>query len=314
MTLPELAVKQSGYGGRGYVLPPIGDQPFKMVTNDGKRIKARVDADGEKIILPSVTTVLKAAAQPGIVQWSVDQTAAFAAANVDSLLTRSETQAYNSLRWYHSRSPLPLDSGYDARNYYQGVLNDAAELGTVMHEWAQADVDERCTYPDVSLQPDLFWQMVPVWDEWFSQNFITPIYTELTVYNMTEGYAGTLDILWNMNGKLVLGDIKTSRSLWPDHSRQIAALANAEFAVARDENGEWVEFDWQEVMSRVESIGFLHIRPDDVTNEGMPIPAYCEWVEAENLDLNYKAFLGLLAVKHAEREIAQREKEQSKSV
>jgi hypothetical protein len=313
VSLPELAVKQSGYGGRGYVIPAIGDEPFKIVTNAGVKIKGRLGEDGNKIVVPSVTTVLKAAAQPGITQWAVDNTAAYAVANIDALLSRSETQGFGFLRWYYSRDPRPLEKGLDLRNYHLGVLNDAAEMGTTIHEWAEADVNPTGIYPDTSTQGEPFWQMVERWNEWYGSNFIVPKYTELTVWNKDEGYAGTLDFLWEINGRLTLGDIKSSRSLWPEHSRQIAALASATHALARNADGEWEEWDWQETMKDVESTGFLHVRPDDVDNQGNDVPSYIEWVEAEDLDLHYQAFLGCLNIKKAEIAVAARQKARTTS-
>jgi hypothetical protein len=257
------------------------------------------------------------------VQWSVDQTAAYAAANIDSLLSRSEMQGYNMLRWYHKRKPKPLEEGIDIRNYYLGVLDDSAELGTEVHEWAQADIDPSCTYPDATNYNELFWQMVDVWDEFKSQHTIEPLLTETTVWNETFGYAGTFDCLWYIDGVLTLLDIKTSRSLWDDHQRQLAALKNGE-TVLTDVIGKWkttkgktvwdgefteVEFD----TSKIERYGFLHVRPDDSDNNGNFIPRYCEFVEATDLDLHFESFKGLLASARANKEIADRVKERESS-
>lgn len=281
MTQPELAKRNSGFGGRGYQHPHNNS------------------------IVPSVTTILKAAAKPAIEQWVADQTAAYAVANIDALLTRTEMQGYNMLRWYHKRNPLPLEDGYDPRNYYLGVLNDAAELGTTMHGWIEADVDPEFVYPDVEGETDLFWQMHAVWDDWFSENIITPVMTETTVWNATLGYAGTFDCLWEINGELWFLDIKTARSLWPEHSMQLAALRNAETVLTKD-NDSWVETEWS--LPDSVKFGFLHIRPDDVEYDGTPKPAYIELEPAEDLDLHWEGFQGLLQAKKAEIAIKERHK------
>lgn len=286
MTQPELATVQSGFGGRGYKHPHTGQR------------------------VPSVTTVLRAAAQPGITQWAVDQTAAYAVANIDGLMSRSETQGWNSLRWYHKRDPLPLEAGYDVRNYHLGVLNDAAELGTAMHEWVAADLDDSQTYPDVSMQTQLFWDMIPVWNQWHESNFVETLYSEVTVWNAEEGYAGTFDWLGYINGKLTLLDFKTSRNVWPEHKRQVAALLNCPELLVKLPDGTWESREWPE--GEVE-VGLLHIRPDDVANNGTFIPAYCEYVPVDDLDLHYQAFLGCLNMKKADIAVAAREKERAKA-
>jgi hypothetical protein len=312
MALPELAVTQSGFGGRGYILPVSGDEPFVTITKDGKKMHVACDADGKKLMFPSVTTVLKAAAQPGITQWAVDQTAAYAVANVDALLGRSETQGWNMLRWYHGRKPKPLEDGFDIRNYHEGVLNDAGEMGTAMHEWIEADLDPLVSYPDVSQQPELFWDMVPVWNEWRDAHELVTLYTEVTVYNMREGYAGTFDWIGYIDGILTLLDFKTSRSVWPEHKRQQAAICNADFMLVKEVvDGEAT---WKRLpLPIIEAVGLLHIRPDDVDKDGNPLLAYCEYVEVEDLDLHYSAFVGCLNMKKADIAVAIRDKEREAS-
>lgn len=279
MAEPELAVKQSGFGGRGYKHPLTGR------------------------IVPSVTTVLKAANKPAITQWAVDQTAAYAVANIDSLMNRSELQGWGFLRFFHKRNPLPLEDGTDIRNFHIGVLDDAAELGTSTHNWIEADVDPNMPFPDTTLESESFWQMVAVWNKFKSEHVIEAVYTELTVWNEIEGYAGTLDGLWLIDGKLYLLDLKTSRGIWPEHSMQLAALRNAKTMLVKQDDGTYKELPFD---LDIENVGMLHIRPDDVETNGQPKPAYIELVEAQDLDLHWEAFKGLLRYKKAERAIQQR--------
>lgn len=308
MTNPELAVRSSGYGGRGYAIPAAPGQPFKKVKGDKDYIKARLREDESALIVPSVTTVLKAGASEALTQWAVDQTAGYAAINPDAVLRRSQDAAFQFLRFYWRRSPDPLEEGYDITNYHLGVLQDSADLGTSIHEWMQADVGEG-EYPDISTKNDLFFEMVGEWDKWFAGNFVEPVFTEATVYNSKEQYAGTLDCLWRINGKLCLIDMKSSRSLWPDHSRQLAALKEADIIFQKDAHGEWVELPWQEYVEQVDWFGFMHVRPSDIDKDGEGMLPYLEMVEADNLDLHYKAFLGLLEVKKTDLEIKRRESE-----
>lgn len=285
MTSPELAVARSGFSGRGYKHPLTGQ------------------------VVPSITTVLKMAAQPGLTQWAVDQTAAYAVANIDQLLTKTESQGWGSLRWYWKRNPLPLEQGYDVRNYHAGVLNDAAELGTSAHAWIEADIDPAFQYPITDFEPDEFWQMVDVWDTWRSKHTIEPILTETTVWHAEKGYAGTFDIFVEIDGEPWLIDVKTSRSLWPEHVMQLSALKNAETVLIK-EDGKYYERDWQEYQELWGALrfGFLHVRPDDIDNNGNFVPRYVELVEAEHLDEHLPWFEGLLAAKKAEIRIGQLKK------
>lgn len=280
---PELSVKQSGFGGRGYKHPLTGQ------------------------VVPGVTTITGSAHKPGLIQWVVDQTAAFAVANIDALMNRSELQGWGFLRWYHKRNPLPLEEGSEIRNFHIGVLNDAAELGTSMHEFIEADVDDTRAFPDTSFEPPAFHQMVPVWEKFKSEHTIEPILTEATVWHAELGYAGTFDGLWIIDGKVCLIDIKTSRNMWPEHSMQLAALKNAKTLLAKNDDGTWSETDFDYEIDRV---AVIHIRPDDTENDGTPKPAYIEMVDAEDLDLHWQGFKGLLMYKTAERAIQIRRNEE----
>lgn len=288
MAAPKLAVAKSGYGGRGYKHPLTGQ------------------------LVPSVTTILRVVSSPALDQWRVDQTAAYAVANIDSLLTRTEEQGWGFLRWYHGRDPKQISEGFDVRNYHIGVLNDAAELGTSIHEYIEADANG-WEMPDTSLESERFWQMVTMWDQFKQEHTVEPVLTETTVWNAEKGYAGTFDGLWKIDGKLTLLDIKSARGIWPDHFMQLGALKNATTFLTEGFDG-WIEQDWDS--SKIESYGFLHIRPDDVDNNGKLMLSYCNWEDADanKLDMRYEQFLGLLLAKQAELRITDLEKLEAKEL
>jgi hypothetical protein len=50
---------------------------------------------------------------------------------------------------------------------------------------------------------------------------------EVPVISEAHRYGGTLDFIGRLNGKLVLGDFKTSNGVWPEYLCQLAAYAKA---------------------------------------------------------------------------------------
>jgi hypothetical protein len=50
---------------------------------------------------------------------------------------------------------------------------------------------------------------------------------EVAVISEVHRYGGTLDFIGKLNGKLVLGDFKTSNGVWPEYLCQLAAYAKA---------------------------------------------------------------------------------------
>lgn len=289
MTLPKLAVPNSGWGGRGYKNP---------VTKD-------------KRVVPSITTVLKAEAKPALAQWAADQTAGFAVANAHLLLSRSEEWGFKMLRWYHRRDPKDIEPGMDLNSFHLGVKDDAAEMGTWAHEWVQADLVEELEYPDVEAAHESHWEMVAEWEKFKAENDVEPHFTEHTVWHDELGYAGTLDGVWKINGKHCLMDIKTSRGLYTSTWMQLAALLNApEMFVPKDEDNYMALRDWQ---APVEEVGVLHLRPRDWDSQGREMAPFCRWVEAQDLDLHFEGFKGLLQYGEAQRAVRLAEREREKN-
>ena len=283
MSEPKLSVRSSGAGGRGYRHPTTG------------------------VIVPSVTTVLKNLNKPALLQWAVDQTAAYAVANIDGLLSRTEEQGWGFLRWYWNRDPLKGD--VDIRNFYNGVRDDAASLGTAIHEWIEAETTGGL-YPDVSDAPEHFWEMVSVWDAWYASHDVKPLVSEGTVWSHKYGYAGTLDGIWIVDGVPYLLDVKSSRHIFDEHMMQLSALANADVLMV-EVDGEWVEME----IPKFDAYGILHIRPSDVDKNGNSMEPYCklETLDADEMPIHFESFKGLLRVSDSQAKIKEYRKNAQKS-
>jgi hypothetical protein len=256
VTLPIRAVKTSGYGGRGY-------RPF------GHKVTTQ----------PSVTTILKAENKPALPQWSADQTAAIAVANAERLLGMSDQKAWGFLRYVWKKEPADaFSSELDLSAYHGKVLQDSSELGDAVHEWIEADLFGT-PFPDVRNRNSAFWECVAQWNDFKSRHTIIPHRTEITVWDGTagSGYGGTFDLLIEVDGKLMLIDIKTSRGLYSSTWMQLAALYSAPYLLEADptvkdpKDGEdRLLAGWQ---LPIEGMAVIHVRPTD--DKG---PAFCELV------------------------------------
>ena len=281
---PNLRVRSSGNGGSGYKHPLTGD------------------------VVPGVTTVLKKLDKPAIAQWAVDNTAAFAVANIDALLNRTEEQGYGFLRWYWKRDPLTGDLS-DIRNWSNGVLNDAAELGTLVHDWIAAD-HGACPYPDVTDAPQFFWEMVNEWDKFKQAHEVVPLHTEVTLWSHEYGYAGTADAFWLVDGVPMLIDVKTSRNTWDEHYMQLAALGACDALLLEPTDGHWVE----DVVPSFSGYALLHLRPSDTDNQGAPMEPFCKLkvVDHDEIPEHFEAYLGLLKVSHSQNKVKEIRKANAK--
>ena len=298
MTQPKLSVAASGHGGRGY------RDPFTGATVIG------------------VTTALGAVNKPALIDWAVSQTAAYAVANLDLLYQKSEESGFKMLRWYQSRAkPADFDDpDIDINNYHKGVLNDAAELGTMVHEWVEADLTGGFE-PEITRREQE--EMVEQYLLWKMDNDIEVHATEATVFGTD--YGGTADLFATVNGVKLCLDVKTARNTWNEHFAQLAALGAAttmarevtkgtEGAVkhksTRDGESWWVA----DVPPAFTDYAILHIRPDDYNAKGEFVPAFCKLkpVSHERIDAGWKMFQAAKALRFAEYEFKQIEKKEGR--
>lgn len=327
MTTPKLAVARSGFGGRGYRIPGRGSLE---VDSKGKE---RFVAE----IYPSVTTCLQTVNKPALYQWIADQTAAKAIASIPYLMAVSEEVAWGSLRWYWSKEPELI--GDAVRLYYEGVKNDAAELGTAIHAYAEADIDELTPHPEItSIEMD---EMVEAW-EWFrADHEIVSHRQEFTIVNDTLRYAGTGDADWTITclhepdeaGNYCLGkeagphrtlvDLKSSRHTWNEHGFQLAALGAAEVIMRevsegtpgaqraeKTEKGNKVVSWWvEDAPPAWERYALLHIRPDDLDSKGEGIPRFCRLVDqTDDMDVFMSGFEAATVLARVNRTLKERAK------
>lgn len=291
MTSPFLANDRSGFGGRGY----------------------KTIFDPEPALVPSVTTVLNVIEKPGVVHWAVQQTCAFYAANPDYSLTHTEEQAYRFGQWYYKRTPDVDSPEYQAQDYWQGVLHDLQEQGTDVHAFFESEVQGLFDTPEPKneAQAQMFNEIVL----WLMDNKVEPLAVERTVYG--DGYAGTLDLIARINGEVYLVDVKTSRKVYDTHISQLGALGAAhtmavevpegtEGAVSHTRtSGGKKETRWfiQEPLPAFSRYAVLRVRPDDVDDNGVLVPASCTLheVSPEEVEAGYEMFRGALTIKQAER-------------
>ncbi len=92
------------------------------------------------------------------------------------------------------------------------------------------------------------------WENFLKVSGFQIIEREVTLWNRTEGYAGTADWLAaDTSGLYVLGDTKTGNGIYPDHAVQVESLINCEFILREDGTEE-----------RIDDLvggGILHLRP-----------------------------------------------------
>jgi hypothetical protein len=242
--------------------PPLS-QFWSEKDGDGRRY--RHPHTGE--ILPSVTTILKENPK-NLEQYAANLTLQWAIDNWQSLGGMSNEKAERSgkYRWKDHSS-------------------ERAEVGDGVHSTIEAEHKGLWEYPELDEEQE---QIIDQWNQLKMVHRIEPVFTELTVWYPGR-FAGTLDGLWYIDGKLKLIDVKTSKSHWPEHDYQISALAHAPLAVVSlvdnpdpKKKEHWEEIENPAHISKIDGAALIHLRADK-----------WEIIPVENLEENYEVFAGL---------------------
>ena len=120
--------------------------------------------------------------------------------------------------WYMLRN----SNGFAARI----GLQQAAEWGNITHETVENSLRGERKKIDAKIAIGI--EAFEAWYEESLMNVLDPENDiEKRVYDMQNGYAGTIDIIAQVDGVLSVIDLKTSTGIWREHAVQTAAYINA---------------------------------------------------------------------------------------
>ena len=192
------------------------------------------DANGRKV--PGVTTILsKGLPKPALVNWAARTAAEYAIDNWDTLADLPISERMEMIR----RSP-------------DATKNAAALRGTKLHDAAQTLIETG----KADVEPEQV-PLVESYARFLSDWDVRPEFVESSVYSVTHGYAGTLDLIARLSdGRLWLLDIKTSKGVFGDMALQLAAYRHCEYLHDDDTEGDDI------AMPRVDAVGIVHVRAD----------------------------------------------------
>jgi hypothetical protein len=179
--------------------------------------------------LYSVTTIIGALDKPALLYWAAEESAKAAVAVAKSLPVRVEEDgAEEVVQWLR-----------DARFRKPKGQRSAKDLGTAVHD-ALEQLALTGKFPDVDDEVRPFIVQADKWMQKFQ-----PVYeaAEMTIYNPTYGYAGTLDAIATVEGVRFLLDYKSTRKSIDSRGKkttpypeqvglQLAAYRYGEYAAA----------------------------------------------------------------------------------
>lgn len=228
---------------------------LKEITEEAPEVTVTRDRYGYRIngeFYRRVTTMLRGIPKPWLGSWAAKMVAEFAVEELETV-TKLVGNAKTT----------------DAIKLLKGApwskRDDAGDRGTAVHNSIEAyvlgeDLPDDLTYDERACAE----QAMAFLDERGG----TVLASELTVFNPSVGYAGTLD-LWSMDedGSLGIDDWKTSKSIYAEHAVQQIAYRHAEFAVVqkkpvegKDEAWTGKMIPWGMIMA--DRLNIIHVTPE----------------------------------------------------
>jgi hypothetical protein len=177
-----------------------------LLEFDSAKHQYRVIKNGRRYKVPSVTGIVSVLAKPALIQWAANSSVELCKGAISPGVEYSET--YLEEVWRAARKA----SG--------GIKSEAASKGTEIHRALEASFrggdGDSGTNVTVKAVRDCLDAL-----------HIRPLESERKIYSCRHRYSGTLDLLGETDGKLVLVDFKTSKGIYPEFRLQTAAYVFA---------------------------------------------------------------------------------------
>jgi len=180
---------------------------------------------------PSITSILKVINKEQVNSWAVGMAAGYANENWDEMAD-----------WHPAQRKEAMVSAHEE------YTSERARIGTLVHETCEAIIK------GIPVEvPKEAASYVGQFGKFVMERRPRFTHSEVTVWSRTLGYAGTADIIMEVNGSTVLADIKTGKNAHPENGLQLAALKYADFIIDPD-CGE-------HEIPPIDHLAVLHLRP-----------------------------------------------------
>lgn len=205
--------------------------------------------------VPSVTTICGVIGKgDALTQWAVNAAISYLKDRLIGHMTAEE-----------------MDAAFQEAKYaYRRTQQDALTVGTLAHNWIEQHLLGNTQPMPENEQARSSCEAALKWLEAHSWKTVS---AERRIYSREHHYAGTLDYLAYIDGKLVVSDWKTSKRLYDEYTLQLSAYVQALKEEGVETEGRWL------------------IRIDKETGEFEE-----KFLSPEEQASDLKAFLGALAI------------------
>ncbi len=216
---------------------------------------------------PSVTTLRRLLGQPhGLVQWQISKVVERAVTRTDELVAILNRPAKPRERVRDKN--VVKEAGQWLRKASTDERDSAADRGTRAHEAIENGVRWQDADPDIR-------GYLAQYANFMSDTGAKVLTQERQVWNLTDGYAGTLDAIIQIGHRLYMTDYKTSKGVHIDYALQLIGYSMGEF-IGED---DVVDEEATDLLLACDGMAILHLEPDG-----------WEFVEVKPTSTLFKAF------------------------
>ena len=165
-----------------------------------------------------VSEIIKGKDKGFMANWAALETARYLGWEDEDRTTEITTGKWTYKQWQ--------DLLYQAKSNHRQKSKEAQESGTIAHAWINESIKAEMNggdMPDIPKDNEESLNAINAYLKWRKAHEVYWHATELTIASMLHRYAGTLDALATVDGKLTLVDFKTSKAIYPEVWLQIAA-------------------------------------------------------------------------------------------
>lgn len=164
--------------------------------------------DGNKV--DGTTGALSVIAKPALLYWAVNKT-------IEHL-----TRCFQPGESYDE---IQLKTFFEnAKMAHRKKATEAADIGSLVHDWISDHVKQK----NPRLPTNRFARnAVETFIKWEADHHVMFLESERALYSKQYNYAGTLDFIAVVDGKVKIGDYKTSTGIWDEYWFQIASYQQA---------------------------------------------------------------------------------------
>lgn len=180
--------------------------------------------EGQRLILPRVTTILSVLNKPALMWWAANREREAIKSLLMDALTAPQSFDGNVAEFVQ-RIWDRIESGLAGRRAWVQDRDAAANIGTEAHTVIQWHTRKMLGL-DVGPEPgasDASMRAVLAWLDWAQDVAFAPYLCEKVVYCPQCAYAGTVDCVGKVSGRVTAIDYKTGKAVYPEAFFQVAA-------------------------------------------------------------------------------------------